>query len=119
MGATLDATAKTSNRKSRSKYPTDFKRRLATNADTPGMSVSQLAHQHAINANMLFKWRRELRAAMFESTTPALLYVLLKSAATPAPARHTFLPSGMNEVVIGDEILASMSMLTLRHLHLF
>ena len=77
METTVDTDAKTGNRKRRPNYPTDFKRRLASKACTPGISVSKLAQQHAINANMLFKWRRELRAGLFESTTSSLLPSLL------------------------------------------
>ena len=66
METTLDTDAKTGNRKGRPNYPADFKRRLATEACTPGISVSKLARQHTINANMLFKWRRELGAGLFE-----------------------------------------------------
>ncbi|KAB8044558.1 transposase [Janthinobacterium aquaticum] len=40
--------------------------------------MSKLAQQNGINANMLFKWRRELRAGLFEPTTSALLPVLVK-----------------------------------------
>ncbi len=86
MRTTVDTDAKTGNRKGRLNYPADFKRRLATEACKPGISVSKLARQHTINANMLFKWRRELRAGLFEPTTPALLPVLVKRAAAPATA---------------------------------
>lgn len=39
------------------------------------ISVSQLAQQGNINANMLFTWRRELHADLFKPATPALLPV--------------------------------------------
>ena len=102
MGTTEDADAKTANRKGRPNYPADFKQRLAREACTPGISVSTLARQHAINANMLFKWRRELRAGLFEPAMPVLLPVLFKPAATPAPIRSAAAPGTMIEVVIGE-----------------
>lgn len=105
MGTTLDTDAKTDNRKGRPNYPAEFKRRLASEACLPGISVSTLARQHAINANMLFKWRRELRAGLFESTTPTLLPVIVKRDAMPTPAQHTAPPGTMIEVIIGDAVV--------------
>lgn len=51
-----------SNRRGRPNYPPDFKHRLAVAACEPGVSVAKLSLAHGINANMLFKWRRQYRA---------------------------------------------------------
>ena len=51
-------------RKRRPNFPVAFKKQLAQQASKPGVSVSQLAQQHGINANMLFKWRRHLAAGL-------------------------------------------------------
>ena len=45
------------------------KHRLAMAACDPVWSVSKLAQDHGINTNMLFKWRRDLRASLL--TGPA------------------------------------------------
>ena len=51
-------------RKGRPNYPIEFKRDLAARACEPGTSVAKLALEHGVNANLLFKWRREhLRVA--------------------------------------------------------
>ena len=86
MGITLDTDTTAGNRKGRPSYPADFKRRPAIEACAPGISVSKLAQQNNINANMLFKWRRELRAGLFEPVAPALLPVLIKPATTRMPS---------------------------------
>ena len=52
-------------RKGRPNHPLEFKRRLAQAACAPGISVAKLAQEHRINANMLFKWRRQYRAGKF------------------------------------------------------
>jgi hypothetical protein len=44
--------------KRRRNFLADFKKQIAQQACEPGVSVSRLAQQHGINANMLFKWRR-------------------------------------------------------------
>lgn len=105
MGTTLDTDAKLGNRKGRPNYPTDFKRRLATEACAPGISVSKLAQQHEINANMLFKWRRELRAGLLDNSTPTLLPVLLENSAASTPRQHASTPGCAIEVIIGDAVV--------------
>jgi transposase len=56
-------------------YPLEFKRKLAQQACEPGVSVAQLALQHDLNTNMVFKWRRQLRAGLFDQ--PGLVAVTL------------------------------------------
>lgn len=45
-------------RKGRPNYPIEFKRQLAQACCDPAASVSRLALEHGINANMLFKCKR-------------------------------------------------------------
>ena len=105
MGITLDTDTTAGNRKGRPNYPAEFKRRLAVEACVPGISVSKLAQQNGINANMLFKWRRELRAGLFEPVAPALLPVHIQPATTRSPSLHMAEPSGMIEIIIGDAVV--------------
>ena len=102
---TLDTDKTAGNRKGRPNYPADFKRPLAIEACAPGISVSKLAQQNGINANMLFKWRRELRADLFEPVAPALLPVHIQPATTRSPSLHMAEPSGMIEIIIGDAVV--------------
>ena len=55
-------------RKGRPNYPREFKQRLVAAANQPGVSVSKLAQEHGVNANLLFKWRRDA------SSKPPALY---------------------------------------------
>lgn len=97
-------------RKGRPNYPIGFKRQLAALACAPNVSVSKLAAKHGINANMVFKWRRQYRAGYFgvpgtgPRTTPVTLIPLL----TPAMGERQ--PSARQsdsviEVVIEDVTL--------------
>lgn len=47
-----------------------MKRRLAALACEPDVSVAKLALTHGINANLLFKWRRQYRAGKFGTVVP-------------------------------------------------
>ena len=52
-------------RKGRPNHPVEFKRRLAATACDPAISVARLALEHGVNANLLFKWRRQYRKGKF------------------------------------------------------
>jgi transposase len=54
-------------RSKRKSYTIDEKRRMVTESYEPGSSVSRVARGHEINANLLFTWRRQMRAP----STPA------------------------------------------------
>ena len=114
MGTTLDTGLKRGNRKGRPNYPVEFKRRLAAAACEAGVSVSKLAMANAVNANRVFKWRRELRAGLFDDAPPAmtkLLPVVLAAASAEAKSdASSALPSpgtasAMIEIVIADAVV--------------
>ncbi|NTY41589.1 transposase [Burkholderia diffusa] len=93
MGTKLDSEPTRASRKGCPNHPIDFKRRLAELACEPGVSVSKLALEHGLNANQLFRWRRQYRAGLFGTSdaTPAMLPITVvdaASAAQPTEARH-------------------------------
>ncbi len=105
----MDTDGQSNNRKGRPNYPVEFKHRVATAACDPGVSVSKLAQQHGINANMLFKWRRNLRAALLTKSTsrPAqfLPVVVQRSAGQGARPGGTTSPTNFIEIVIADAVV--------------
>lgn len=72
-------------RKRRPNYPLAFKLSLARQACAENVSVARLALEHGLNTNMVFKWRRQLRAGLL-AESPALLPV----AVAPEPSSQTF-----------------------------
>lgn len=67
----------------------EFRRRLAAAACEPGVSVSKLAREHGINANMLFKWRRRYRAEQLAVSTELVPVTVVEDApgtVTPTPS---------------------------------
>ena len=70
--------------KGRANYSREFKQRLVEAANQPGVSVSKLAQEHGINANLLFKWRRDAKAE-----APALYPIEL---VLPPSSTEIFLP---------------------------
>src|SRR4029077_20111678 len=51
-------------------HPIEFKRQLAALACEPNVSVAKLALKHGLNANLLFRWRRQYRSGDFGTPAP-------------------------------------------------
>jgi transposase len=94
----------------RRRYTTEFKRELVDRCLQPGASVSGIALENGINANVLFRWRREqLRGAPgvqdFIVAQPVLLPVKLTATVTPAErdsmSSRSPEPAGVIEIDIG------------------
>jgi transposase len=108
----MDTTVKSGTRKGRPNYSIDFKRRLAVAACEPNVSVSKLAMAHEVNANMVFRWRRQYRAGLFGAgAEPVFLPVAVKATATSQAAPVTVEASppevcdGTIEITIGDAVV--------------
>lgn len=99
----MDTVGESNNRKGRPNYPVDFKQRLAKAACEPGVSVSKLAQQHGINANMLFKWRRDLRAGLLAASGSQSAH-LLPVVVQRAPV-HPTLAVRFIKIVIADAVV--------------
>ncbi|OYW21893.1 MAG: hypothetical protein B7Z52_00290 [Burkholderiales bacterium 12-64-5] len=109
MAGTILATdsIERTSRKGCPNYPIDFKRQLAALACAPNVSVSKLAAKHGINANMVFKWRRQYRAGNFGASAtgpcdaPVTLIPVLTSAMAgrSPPTRQS---DAVIELVMGD-----------------
>ncbi|MDB5574820.1 MAG: transposase family protein [Tardiphaga sp.] len=104
----MDTIGQSNNRKGRPNYSVEFKHRLATAACEPGVSVSKLAQQHGINANMLFKWRRDLRAGLLteSKSQPAHLLPVVVQRGPVLPALPSVAASArFIEIVIADVVV--------------
>ncbi|MFY4427263.1 IS66-like element accessory protein TnpA [Escherichia coli] len=76
--------ALTGRRKGCPNYPPEFKQQLVAASCEPGISISKLALENGINANLLFKWRQQWREGKLllpSSESPQLLPVTLDAAA--------------------------------------
>jgi transposase len=75
-------------------YSEGYKRRLVALTQAPGASVSRIALQHKLNANLLFAWRRQFgapaklqpRRTTAASAQPALLPVTIEADAVAVAA---------------------------------
>ena len=85
MGTILVGEAEQKKRRRSTNYPLEFKRQLAQQACDESVSVAQLALRHGLNTNMLFRWRRQLRAGLLDTTTQ-LLPVTLAAEPKESPS---------------------------------
>lgn len=71
----------------RRRYDADFKRRLVRMSLAPGASAAKIALKHQLNANLLFKWRRQyLREISGTPSAPVrLLPVTVREYADALP----------------------------------
>ncbi|MEV4783243.1 IS66-like element accessory protein TnpA [Burkholderia sp. LMU1-1-1.1] len=101
----MDTEVESGNRRGRPNYSPEFKHRLAVAACEPGVSVSKLAQDHGINTNMLFKWRRDLRAGLLigpATSETMLLPVVLKPSSPAAKPASGAARGGAIEITIAD-----------------
>jgi transposase len=88
-----------------------FKRALVLRSLQPGASVSAIALEAGINANLLFGWRKTHLAARLPATVsageqasvllPVEIAPALRSTATAAAQRNAAVPSGSIEIEVG------------------
>ena len=67
-------------------YDPEFRRRLTLASFEPGVSVSKLARENGINANMLFSWRKRYREKQREAAQVAAA-TLVPVAVIEAPRK--------------------------------
>jgi len=92
-----------SNRKGRPNYSRAYKREVAMAACAPDVSVAKVALSHGLNTNMVFKWRRELRAGLLGSTEGcALVPVTLPPDQATVNNADQARPSSVGQVLESD-----------------
>jgi transposase len=109
MGTTVDTVGGSDSGKRQPNYPADFKHSLPAAVCKPGVSVSKLVREHWINANMLFRWRRDLHASLLrESKSRSAHLVPVVGQRAPAlPAFPSTSSSPFLEIGIADAVSAS------------
>jgi transposase len=83
-------------------YPLEFKRQLAKQACDESVSVAQLALQHGLNTNMLFRWRRQLRAGVLDTSTQFLPVALATEPKEPPSVGAAGAGAGSIEIQLGQ-----------------
>lgn len=101
-----DARDEAAERRRRRSYTVEEKRRLVAASDAPGASVSLVARGHGINANLLFTWRRQMRAPAPAAPPLELIPIEIVGAtpaAVPAAAAEAA-RCGMIEIILAGSV---------------
>ena len=77
-----------SGRPKRRRWPARLKRRIVAETLAPGASVSIVARRHDVNANQLFKWRREMAAEAPPAATESVAMLPVEIVPEPSAARR-------------------------------
>lgn len=106
VGTTVATEApKRSSRKGIPNHPLEFRRQLAKLACEPGVSVARLAMEHGLNPNLVFKWRRALRAGEYDliSLLPVTVEAPVQEIEQQVPAPvGSAAPAGTIEISVGN-----------------
>jgi len=76
----------------RPNFPAEFKRQVVEATLQPGASVSIIAREHDVNANLVFRWRQQYRDGLFGPATHPATLLPVKVIETPAGVPTAVLP---------------------------
>ena len=92
MQETISPTV-TPNRRVRRTYTKEFKAQVVAESDQDDRSIAQVAMKHQINANLIHKWSRQLKATDLQQMVP----VAVNSAAATSKTDNNRI-----EVLVGN-----------------
>ena len=101
---TPDASPQRSNRTYR-RWPMEQKRKIVAETYLSGQSVSIVARRHDVNANQVFRWRRQFKAAECKELAPVEFIpvdVVNRQAEPSVPVTNQ--ASGIMTIVLQDGI---------------
>ena len=96
----VDTTRSRSLAKRRS-WPEALKRQIVAETEEAGALVSVVARRHDVNANQVFKWRRELLSTEQHEEDSGLLPVEIVPAPPSRPRRRRVDRAGLIEIEFG------------------
>ena len=73
MDTILDTVAPARRPGRRPNFPSAFKRKVVEATFQPGASVSLIAREHDVNANLVFRWRQQYQEGLFGPASQAAL----------------------------------------------
>lgn len=100
----------TDERRRRRWYSAEEKARIVAESCEPGVSVSQVARRHDINANLVFTWRRQTRRPATSSSDrtgliPVELFEEVGAASPAVPSASADIPPmDLIEIVLVDGV---------------
>ena len=86
----------------RPNFPAEFKRQVVEATLQPGASVSIIAREHDVNANLVFRWRQQYQDGVFGPVSHAAKLLPVQVIETPSEIPAAIFPQidSVAEIVI-------------------
>jgi transposase len=86
----------------RPNFPSAFKRQVVEATLQPGASVSLIAREHDVNANLVFRWRHQYQEGAFGPVNQSATFLPVQVIEASTDASHTIpsQPVSHSEIVI-------------------
>jgi transposase len=84
----LDTTAPARRNGRRPNFPLDFKRQVVEATLQPGASVSLIAREHDVNANLVFRWRQQYQEGFFGPVSQSATLLPVQVVEAPIDLPH-------------------------------
>ena len=98
----LADTKRSSNDAKRRQWTRALKRRIVAETLEPGASVSIVARRHDVNANQVFKWRREMAPKPPAAVKPSVTMLPVEIVPEAGEAHPRTRRSGVIEITFGN-----------------
>src|SRR4051794_9747279 len=89
------------------RWNAEEKRSICRETRAAGVSVAQVARRHELNANLIFKWLKDLRFAPADAVEGATVFLPVEIHGAEAPAARIASPAhgthGRVEIVLATE----------------
>ncbi|MBT2375384.1 IS66-like element accessory protein TnpA [Pseudomonas fluorescens] len=72
----------------RPNFPLDFNRQVVEATLQPGASVSLIAREHDVNANLVFRWRQQYQEGLFGPVSQSATFLPVQVIETPPDLLH-------------------------------
>lgn len=110
MDTILDTTAPARRTGRRPNFPSEFKRQVVEATLQPGASVSLIAREHDVNANLVFRWRHQYQEGLFGPVSQSATFLPVQVIEAPTVLPQVVQP----QLESHSEIVVEMGKATLR-----
>ncbi|WP_162235619.1 IS66-like element accessory protein TnpA, partial [Pseudomonas tremae] len=88
----------------RPNFPLDFKRQVVEATFQPGASVSLIAREHDVNANLVFRWRHQYQQGLFGAVTQSTTLLPVQVIEAPIDLPQVVQPQAEGHSEIAVEV---------------
>ncbi len=92
MDTILDTVAPARRTGRRPNFSLDFKRQVVEATLQPGASVSLIAREHDVNANLVFRWRHQYQQGLFGAASQSATLLPVQVIEAPIDLPHVVQP---------------------------